>query len=292
MKTKQKSVAITGAGGGLGFELAKGFAQEGYRVFGTVISQAELQSTKFPEGTNVQLLICDITKESDVQAWKASVANQLAGAGLSLLVNNAGVLTPGPMELLKLEAIKREFDVNVFGSIAVINNFLPLLRQSKGRIIQIGSMTGHFSLPYSGPSSASKAAMESFADVYRLELRQFGVEFVMVQPGNMVTGGPAKTAAQLKKMADSMSEEQAKLYGAYFQKFSDALNGAQSAGLSAQNAAKEVIEIAERTPAPTRAPVGQDSAEILKLVKTQTDEQLDKMKWEMFHLNEVRQMSS
>jgi NAD(P)-dependent dehydrogenase (short-subunit alcohol dehydrogenase family) len=116
------------------------------------------------------------------------------------------------MEVLSLSAVRREFEVNVFGSLASIHAFLPLLRQAKGRIVQIGSLTGRFPLPFSGPSSASKATMEAFADVYRTELKPFGVDFIMVQPGNMLTGGPIKTAAQLKQVSENMTVEQKNLY--------------------------------------------------------------------------------
>jgi NAD(P)-dependent dehydrogenase (short-subunit alcohol dehydrogenase family) len=82
----------------------------------------------------------------------------LNGDGLDLLINNAGVLTPGPMEVLSLSAVRREFEVNVYGSLATINAFLPLLRQAKGRIVQIGSMTGRFPLPFSGAVECFKSS--------------------------------------------------------------------------------------------------------------------------------------
>ena len=196
-KQKGHTVAITGAGSGLGRELALGFSATGCRVFGT--SQSANETAEFQNqsagGEEITLTITDITKEEQVNSWKEQVRKLLNGDGLDLLINNAGVLTPGPMEVLSLSAVRREFEVNVFGSLAAIHTFLPLLRQAKGRIVQIGSMTGRFPLPFSGPSSASKAAMEAFADVYRTELKPFGIDFIMVQPGAMLTGGPAKTAA-------------------------------------------------------------------------------------------------
>jgi NAD(P)-dependent dehydrogenase (short-subunit alcohol dehydrogenase family) len=149
-------------------------------------------------GGAVVLTICDVTDESAVQSWAKQVSEALGDDGLDVLVNNAGILTPGPLELLPLDAIKHEFDVNVFGSLAVIHAFLPALRKARGRILQIGSMSGRFPLPFNGPSSASKAALEAFADVYRRELKPFDINFVMIQPGSLATGGPAKTATQLE----------------------------------------------------------------------------------------------
>lgn len=284
----KKTAAVTGAGGGLGLEIVLGLAGKGYKVFGTAFSANEISELeKTSEGTDITLTVCDITKEDDVKKWGDIVRYSVDGNGLDLLINNAGVLTPGPMEVLSLDAIRREFEVNVFGSISVINEFLPLLRKSKGRIVQIGSMTGRFPLPFSGPSSASKATMEAFTDVYRTELKPFGVDFVMAQPGNMVTGGPAKTAAQLKQISEHMTAEQTGLYGKYFEQFAASLNNMQSSGLSAKDAATRVIEISEQEPAPTRAAVGKDAEEILQMVREKTDEELDEFRKQLFGFDKI-----
>jgi NAD(P)-dependent dehydrogenase (short-subunit alcohol dehydrogenase family) len=280
-KQREPTVAITGAGSGLGRELALGFSAKGYRVFGTSQSAnetAEFQNQSAAAGEEITLTIIDITKEEQVNSWKNQVRKLLNGDGLDLLINNAGVLTPGPMEVLSLSAVRHEFEVNVFGSLATIHAFLPLLRQAKGRIVQIGSMTGRFPLPFSGPSSASKAAMEAFADVYRTELKPFGIDFIMVQPGALLTGGPAKTAAQLKQVSENMTVEQKNLYGKYFDQFVIALNKIQGSGLPASKAAARVIEISEQVPAPIRAPVGKDAEEFLQAVREKSDEELDIMK--------------
>ncbi|PWA09126.1 SDR family NAD(P)-dependent oxidoreductase [Flavobacterium laiguense] len=285
---KNKSVAITGAGSGLGRDIALGFAQKGYKVFGTAFSQAEISVFKSTSSdADITLSICNITKEEEVKNWQNAVTASLNGKGLDLLINNAGVLTPGPMEVLKLDAIRHEFEVNVFGSLSVINAFLPLLRKSKGRIVQIGSMTGRFPLPFSGPSSASKATMEAFADVFRIELKPFGIDFVMAQPGRMLTGGPAKTAALLKQISDTMTAEERQLYGKQFDQFTEALNGMQNAGLPAVEAAKRVIEISEQMPAPSRATIGKDAEEILQAVREKSDEELDQMKMKIFGLDKI-----
>jgi len=100
----------------------------------------------------------------------------------------------------------------------------------------------------------------------------------MAQPGNMATGGPAKTAAALAKAAESMTPEQRELYGAAFAAFTEALNSMQSTGLDAASAAASVVEAAERQPAPIRVPIGPDAEEILKLVHEQPDEELDELR--------------
>jgi NAD(P)-dependent dehydrogenase (short-subunit alcohol dehydrogenase family) len=278
------SVAITGAGSGLGKEIAIGFANKGYRVFGTARTAAEIDDVRQATHGVADLTVCDITDEDAVRGWANATSDELGDAGLDVLISNAGILTPGPLEVLSIDAVRREFEVNVFGSLAAINAFLPALREARGRIVQIGSMTGRLPLPFNGPSSASKAALEAFADVYRGELKPFGVAFVMVQPGNMATGGPAKTAAALQATADSMTPEQRDLYGEAYSTFTAGLNGMQSAGLEAAAAAASVVEAAERQPAPIRVPVGPDAEEILKLVQEQSDEQLDELRMRLVGL--------
>ncbi len=279
-----RSVAITGAGSGLGREIAFGFATKGYRVFGTARDPKEVEEVQQATHGVARLTICDITNEEAVRGWARDTSDALGDAGLDVLVSNAGILTPGPLEVLSIDAVRHEFDVNVFGSLTAINAFLPALRKGHGRIVQIGSMTARLPLPFNGPSSASKAALEAFADVYRGELKPFGVAFVMVQPGNMATGGPAKTAAALERAAESMTPEQRELYGDAFAAFVGALNSMQSAGLDAATAAASVVEAAERQPAPIRVPVGPDAEEVLKLVHEQTDEELDELRMRLVGL--------
>src|SRR5712672_3874522 len=117
-----------------------------------------------------------MTKEESVKAWAAGVSGALGNAGLHLLINNAGILTPGPIEVLPLDAIRHEFDVNVFVALSVINAFLPALRKAHGRIVQVSTWTASVPLPFNGPSGASKAAMEVFATVYRAELKHLGID--------------------------------------------------------------------------------------------------------------------
>ena len=160
----------------------------------------------------------------------------------------------------------------------MINAFLPALRKARGRIVSVGAMTGRFPLPFNGPSSASKAALEAIADIYRAELNPFGVNFVLAQAGNMVTGGPAKTAAALQRVSDSMSDAQKALYGDEFGRFAAALNRAQSEGLSAEQSADRIVELIETQPAPIRAAVGEDAEQILRLVREKSDAELDDLR--------------
>src|SRR5258708_5345587 len=276
-----RSAAITGAGTGLGRDIALQLAAKGYVVFGTAVAASEVQDLKEASGGRVSLTVCDITKPEAVKAWVAGVSEALGNAGLNLLISNAGILTPGPLEVLPLDAIRREFEVNVFGALSVMNAFLPALRKARGRIVQISTWTASLPLPFNGPSGASKAAMEVFATVYRAELKRFGIDVVVAPASNMKTGGPEKTAAALARVADGMTPDQRGLYGKTFELFAAALNGMQNSGLDSASAARRVIDLAEQVPAPIRAPVGQDSEEILKLVREKSDAELDALRLQL-----------
>lgn len=287
VESRQPTVAITGAGSGLGRALAIKLAAKGYRVFGTARSDRDAADLEKASAGNAAVTLADITDQRAVTAWVGKVSEDVGERGLDVLISNAGTLTPGPLEVVPLDDIRREFEVNVFGALAVINGFLPALRKSRGRIVQIGAMTGRLPVPFDGPSSASKAAFEALADVYRIELKPFGIAFVMAQAGNMRTGGPAKTAAALKRLADSMTGEQRALYGDAFGKFTDSLNNMQNAGLSAEASADRVIELVEQVPPPIRAAVGDDAEQILRLVREKSDTELDALRLQLIGLGDV-----
>jgi NAD(P)-dependent dehydrogenase (short-subunit alcohol dehydrogenase family) len=271
------TAVVTGAGSGLGRDIALALAAKNYLVFGTALSPLEIDDLKTASDGAVSLSQCDITDEGAVRNWVREVIAR-TGGGLDLLISNAGILTPGPLEVLPLSAIRREFEVNVFGVLAVVNAFLPALREQGGRILQVSTWTASFPLPFNGPSGASKAAMEAFAAVYRAELQSFGIDVVIAVAGNMKTGGPAKTASALQRVADGMNSEQRDLYGDAFETFAGTLNKMQSSGLDSQSAAKRVIELAEQKPAPSRAPVGEDAEEILRLIHEKSDAEQDQIR--------------
>jgi NAD(P)-dependent dehydrogenase (short-subunit alcohol dehydrogenase family) len=271
---RKRSTAITGAGSGLGRDIALGLAAKDYRVFGTAMSSEEITDLKKASGGAVNLSVCDITDEAAVKAWAGEVTNQNEGR-LDLLISNAGILTPGPLEVLPLGAIRREFEVNVFGALSVVNALIPALRKARGRIVQVSTMTATLPFPFNGPSGASKAAFDALAAVYRAELKPFGIDVVLAVAGNMRTGGPAKTADALKRVADRMTPDQRELYGKAFDTFATTLNNMQSSGLESVLAARRVIELAEQVPAPSRGAVGADAEEVLRFVREASDAEQD-----------------
>jgi NAD(P)-dependent dehydrogenase (short-subunit alcohol dehydrogenase family) len=280
---RKRSAVITGAGSGLGRDIALGLAAKDYRVFGTAISLDEIADLKKASGGAVNLSQCDITDEAAVKAWAGEVTSQNKGR-VDLLISNAGILTPGPLEALSLDAIRHEFEVNTFGAFAVVNAFLPALRSARGRIVQVSTMTATLPLPFNGPSGASKAAFDALAAVYRAELKPFGVDVVLAVAGNMQTGGPAKTAAALERVSGGFTPEQRELYGKAFDTFATNLNAMQGSGLESALAANRVIELSEQIPAPSKGAVGADAEQVLQLVREKSDAEQDATRLQMVGL--------
>ncbi|MCW3162502.1 SDR family NAD(P)-dependent oxidoreductase [Chryseobacterium oryctis] len=267
-----KNVVITGAGSGLGRNMALEFVKRGYQVFGTATDDEQIKELQELSDGNVKLILCDLTKDEQILSF-ASKVNELSNGRVDVLVNNVGILTPGPLEIIKKNEIQKEFEVNTFSVLTVTNAFIPSLRATRGRIVQISTVSVDFPSPFNGLSAASKAATEALMTVYRAELAEFGIEVIIVAPGNMLTGGPAKTAAAIDKVRDSFTSEQAKNYEATFNKFAERMNSGQAQGLDADEAAKQIVDISEQNPAPIRVAVGEDAKGILKYIKESTLEE-------------------
>ena len=128
-------------------------------------------------------LLIDITSAGMIDAARETVEAAVGDRGLAGLVNNAGIVRPGPLEFQPMDDIREQLEVNLFGQLAVTQAFLPLIRRGHGRIVNVGSIGGRLVLPLHGAYSASKFAMEAVSDALRLELRQWGIQVCLVDPG-------------------------------------------------------------------------------------------------------------
>ena len=122
-------------------------------------------------------------------------------------MNNAGIGVPGPVELVPLEELRRQFEVNVIGQVAVTQAVLPLLRAGGGRIVSIGSVGSWVTLPFGGALCASKHALRSLSDALRMELRPWGLPVVLVEPGTVRSPAIDKLEAAIVTLVEGMSDE-------------------------------------------------------------------------------------
>jgi NAD(P)-dependent dehydrogenase (short-subunit alcohol dehydrogenase family) len=215
MSTENKNtraVVITGASTGIGEACALELDRRGFRVFAGVRTEAAGQRLRAKSSDRLSPVMIDVAEAASIAAAAALIKGQIATEGLAGLVNNAGIGVSGPLELVPIEELRRQFEVNVIGHVAVTQAFLPLLRIAKGRIVNIGSINGAVAPPYMGPYSASKFALEAITDALRLELRTWGIGVSIVEPGPVATPIWEKSFAAADRLAGAVPDEAMKLY--------------------------------------------------------------------------------
>ena len=181
--TRQKAVLVTGASTGIGRKITEVLAGKGYFVYAGARKQNDLDDlNSIP---NVQSIRLDVTVQEEIDAAVESIRN--GGRGLYGLVNNAGVACCGPLIETDVDDIKWMFDVNVFGVFRVTRAFAPLIIESEGRIVTIGSIAGIGTGLGLGPYSMSKYAIEAFADALAVEMERLDVKVSVIEPGNYRT---------------------------------------------------------------------------------------------------------
>lgn len=172
------AVLISGASRGIGRATALRLAGAGWDVHATVRSAEDgARLTADAPGGRLHAIELEVTDDSQIAALDSRVPERL-----DAVVNNAGIVVGGPLESLSSEDLRRQIDVNVVGAVALTNVVLPRLRASCGRVVFVSSLSGRISTPMTGAYNASKFAIEAIADAWRLELRAWGPEVVLVEP--------------------------------------------------------------------------------------------------------------
>jgi NAD(P)-dependent dehydrogenase (short-subunit alcohol dehydrogenase family) len=181
------SVVVTGASTGIGRATSLRLDRLGWCVFAGVRADRDAESLRSDASERLTPLILDVTRAASIESSAKTVAAAVGDGGLQGLVNNAGISCPGPIEFIELDEVRRQLEVNVVGQIAVTQAFLPLLRRARGRVVNVGSMGGFVANPFLGAYAASKFAMEAVNDSLRREVRPWGIEVSIVQPGSIAT---------------------------------------------------------------------------------------------------------
>jgi short-subunit dehydrogenase len=199
MPTTSKTVLITGATAGIGRMTALHLAREGHHVIATGRRPAELTKlASEAEGLRLDTLKLDVTSPSSIADAVAAVDLLTDGKGLDVLVNNAGFGVLGPSSEISDAEMRRQYETNVFGLMNVTRAFLPRMRERRaGRIINVSSVGGRITLPYFGVYNSTKYAIESLSDALRYELRPFGIDVALIEPGVIRTNFEATAVADL-----------------------------------------------------------------------------------------------
>jgi NAD(P)-dependent dehydrogenase (short-subunit alcohol dehydrogenase family) len=224
---RSKSVVITGASTGLGRAAAIHLTEIGYRVFAgvrTESSAADLRDTNPSRGELVPVLL-DVTDAASIACAGELVENGCADTGLWSVVNNAGIAIGAPLECVPMDLLRSQLETNVVGTVAVLQRFLPLLRASGGRIVNVSSGIANLALPYGAPYAAAQFAKEGLSDALRRELRPLGVSVSIIQPGVVNTPIWDKMRQSADEMLAAAPTEVVDAYRERFVEHRDATQG-------------------------------------------------------------------
>jgi NAD(P)-dependent dehydrogenase (short-subunit alcohol dehydrogenase family) len=192
MPDHSKAVLITGCSTGIGRATAARLARGDWTVYATARRPESISDLK---DAGCRTLALDVTDEQSMRAAVEQVEHEQGAVGV--LINNAGYSQSGAIETVPLEAVRRQFETNVFGLVRLTQLVLPKMRaQGWGKIVNVGSMGGRLSFPGGGHYHATKHALEAISDAMRFELRGFGIDVVLLEPGLITTEfGEAATAS-------------------------------------------------------------------------------------------------
>ncbi|MCG2660197.1 MAG: SDR family oxidoreductase [Kiritimatiellae bacterium] len=256
----QEVVIISGASSGIGQSTARHLAKAGFRVFAGVRKEKDIVAWKGQEGISPVLL--DVTSESSLEQAFQQLKIDLEKAPKVHLVNNAGIALAGPVEGVPLSRWREQFEVNVFGLVATTQKFLPFLRKTKGRIVNISSISGVLAVPYLAPYAASKFAVEAISDSLRRELRQFGCEVIVLEPGPVKTSIWKKSAANLASWVEGMPAEILELYKKELESFFQMAQKSSQNTIPAEKIARVLLQSLRARKPKTRYVVGDASVSI------------------------------
>jgi NAD(P)-dependent dehydrogenase (short-subunit alcohol dehydrogenase family) len=229
------TVVITGASTGIGRATALRLARAGFAVLAGVRREEDGADLR-AQDASIEPVLVDVTDAGQI----ASLAARVGGAPLAGLVNNAGIAIAGPLEGVPIELVRRQYEVNVFGLLAVTQALLDPIRAGQGRIVNIGSIGGRINTPFVGPYSSSKAAVRSLSASLRRELRPWDIRVALVEPGALDTPIWRKGEQGAQETIDALPERVRTLYARPLQALVAATRKIAANASSADDAAQAV----------------------------------------------------
>ena len=255
----EQIIVITGASTGIGRACAMHFDQLGFSVFAGVRRDADGAALRSAASERLTPLRIDVTDGATIAAAREQIEAAASGVGVRGLVNNAGIGVGGPLEFVPLDDLRRQLEVNVIGQVAVTQAFLPMLRQARGRIVNIGSISGRMATPFVAPYAASKFALEAITDALRVELRPWGIGVAIVEPGSIATPIWEKAKDTSKQVSDDLSPRGRELYGAAVSSLRETMAEFEKRAIPAERVAKAVSHALLSRRPKTRYLVGTDA---------------------------------
>lgn len=252
-----RSVLVTGASTGIGRATALRLDGAGWKVFAGVRKEEDAVSLRSEASERLAPVTLDVTDPEQIAAAAEQIASEAEG-GLDGLVNNAGVAVPGPLETVPLEDLRHQLEVNLVAYVAVTQAMLPEIRRAEGRIVFLSSIGGRIAFPFGGPYHASKFATEAIGDVFRQELRPWGLKVAIIEPGSIDT--PIWERGQRKaEDIEARAPKTNLLYGAALDKFRKVIEDTAERGIPPEKVAKAISHALESNRPRSRYLVGLDA---------------------------------
>lgn len=212
--TEARAVLVTGSTGGIGTATVRLLQSRGFTVYAGARGRAEFEP-------GVRVVPLDVADPDSVAAAAERVADEVDG--LWAVINNAGVIIQGPLELVPADEWRRQLEVNTLGPASVIREFLPLVRAGHGRIVNVSAATGRVAMPLLGALSASKAGLEALSNALRLELAAWKIPVVVVEPGTTETEIFARAGAAADAAMQQADRDRVELYQAHLAAYEKAM---------------------------------------------------------------------
>jgi NAD(P)-dependent dehydrogenase (short-subunit alcohol dehydrogenase family) len=242
-------VLVTGASSGIGRATALRLATSGYHVFTGVRKPADGAALAEAARGELTPVILDVTDMQQINSAVKTIAGHVGDAGLTGLVNNAGIGVFGPLELIPVEQFRRQLEVNVTGQLAITQAAIPLLRQARGRIVMIGSIGARFTPPFVGPLAASKSTLTTMSNALRQELAPWDIRVTLVEPGSIRSEAVDKLESDARAVLNDTTQDGRALYENAFLHLAGFFAGIQQKG-SSPDVVAETVEHALRTAHP------------------------------------------
>lgn len=272
-----RSVVVSGASTGIGAACALAMDAKGWRVFAGVRKAADGEALRAKASDRLTPLTLDVTDDSQIRAAAAMVDGAVGDAGLDGLVNNAGIAVAGPMEFVPLDDLRHQLEVNVVGLVASTQAFLPLIRRATGRIVHMGSVGGSFAVPFAGPYSASKFALEAITDAMRVELAPWRIHVALIKPGAVATPIWEKGASEATVRLERMPPETMDYYGAAIDRMRELAAEEERKGIAPEKVAAVVAHALTSMKPRTRYVLGPQAGLRVTVSKLLTDRTRDKL---------------
>ncbi len=284
LRNNSRAVLITGASSGIGRAAALALDAHGFQVFAGVRKQSDADALREAASARLTPLMLEVTDAASIAAAVEQVARVVGEAGLAGLVNNAGVTAAGPLEYLPLDDLRRLFEINVVGPLALIQAFLPLIRQAHGRIVNITSVGGKLAMPFNGAYSATKFGLEALSDSLRRELAPWGIHVCIVEPGLIATPMGDKLVRDTATSTQAWPSAARQRYAAAFQAFVQTMAEHSRAGSSPTIVAGAIVHALSAPRPRTRYPVGTNAGRMTTLARLLPDRLLDRILLSFFGL--------